>query len=149
MHAHDEDNIYVNAFNAMKEELKQLKDKKNHRMAKLQDTMSNSDEVETLHDVVTGKNEMIKSLRGIIENLKSQLINRSTLKPSDTHRNLFTRNCNISQLNIEEAIITTPILSQNDHTGQINKRHTQLKEYRGKMHEKYALLRNTQCFGKN
>ena len=43
MHAHDEDNIYVNAFNAMKEELKQLKDQKNHRMAKLQDTMSNSD----------------------------------------------------------------------------------------------------------
>lgn len=27
----------------------------------------------------------------------------------------------------------------NDHTGQNNKTHTQLKEYKAKMHEKYAL----------
>ena len=50
MRAHDEDNTDVNAFNAMKEELKQLKDQTNNRLTKLEGTMSNSAQVETLHD---------------------------------------------------------------------------------------------------
>ena len=41
MRAHDEDNIGVNTFNATKEDLKQLKDQTNHRLAKLEGTMSN------------------------------------------------------------------------------------------------------------
>lgn len=36
IHAHDEDNIDVNAFNTMKEELKQLKDQINHLLTKLE-----------------------------------------------------------------------------------------------------------------
>ena len=42
MRAHDEDNIDENAFNSMKGALKQLKDQTNHRLAKLEGTMSNS-----------------------------------------------------------------------------------------------------------
>ena len=34
MHPHDEDNIDVNAFNAMKEDLKQLNNQTNHRLTK-------------------------------------------------------------------------------------------------------------------
>ena len=83
--------------------------------------MSNDAQIEKLHVIIAGKNELIKSLREPIENLNAQLTDRSTLKPSDTHRNLHTCNANISQLNIEEAIITTPRLSQMDHTGQIKK----------------------------
>ena len=55
-------------------------------------------------------------------------------KPGDTHRNLHTRNDNISQLNIEEAFITNPRLPNNGHTGQMNKTHVQLKQYRAKMY---------------
>ena len=40
-------------------ELKQLKDQTNHRQAKLEGTMSNSTQVETLHDVGAGKNDKI------------------------------------------------------------------------------------------
>ena len=47
-------------------------------------------------------------------------MNRSKLKPNDIHRNLYTRNGNMLQLNIEEAIIKIPRLSRSDHTGQIN-----------------------------
>ena len=72
---------------------------------------------------ITGKNELIKSLQQIIENLKARLMDGPTLKPSEIHRYLYTRNGNISQMNMEEDIITTPRLSQNDHTGQINKTH--------------------------
>ena len=36
----------------------------------------------------------------------------------------------------------------NDHTGQNNKTHTQLKEYKARMHEKYALPWHTQFFEK-
>ena len=108
MRTHDEENSDTDAFNAMKEELKQLKDQANHRVAKLEGVMSNSAQVETLHDVIAGKNELIKSNRETIENLKAQLIDWSTLKPSDAHRNLYTRNDNILQLNIEEGIITIP-----------------------------------------
>lgn len=36
MHAHDEENIDAKAFNAMKEELKQLKDQINHLLTKLE-----------------------------------------------------------------------------------------------------------------
>lgn len=40
MHDHDEDNIDVNAFNAMKGRLKQLKDQINHLLTKLKGTKS-------------------------------------------------------------------------------------------------------------
>lgn len=40
MRANDEDNIDVNTFNTIKEELKQLKDQTSHRLAKLEGTMS-------------------------------------------------------------------------------------------------------------
>ena len=59
-----------------------------------------------------------------------------------------TRNGNISELNIEETIIITARLSQNDHTRKIHWTRIQLKEYRAKMHEKYASLRNSQGFEK-
>ena len=94
MRAHDEDNTGVNTFNTTKEDLKQLKDQTNHRLAKLEGTCPiNSAEVETLH-VIADKNELIKSLRETTENLKIQLMDRSTL----------------SQQNIEGGIITTPRL---------------------------------------
>ena len=80
MRAHDEDSIDANAFNAMKEELKQLNDQTKHRLAKLEDTMSNDAQVETSHDIIAGKNELIKPLRETTENLKAQLIDGSTLK---------------------------------------------------------------------
>ena len=80
MRAHDEDSTDVSAFNAMKEELKQWNDQTKHRLAKLESTMSNDAQVETLHDIITGKNELIKPLRETTENLKAQPIDRSTLK---------------------------------------------------------------------
>ena len=55
----------------MKEELKQLKDQTSHHLAKLEGTMSNRAPVEKLHDVMAGKNELIKLLWETIENLKS------------------------------------------------------------------------------
>ena len=45
----------------MEEELNQLRDKTNHCLSKLEGTMSISAEVESLHDFITGKNELIKS----------------------------------------------------------------------------------------
>ena len=50
--------------------------------------MSNSAQVETLQDVIVGKNKLMKSRRGTIEKLKAHLMDRLTLKPSDTQRNL-------------------------------------------------------------
>ena len=55
--------VIVNAFNAMKEESKQLNGQTIHRLAKLEGTMSNSAQIETLHDVIAIKNELIKLLR--------------------------------------------------------------------------------------
>ena len=78
--------------------------------------MSNSAWGEILHDLIAHKNELIKSLRETIENLEAQPMDISVLKPSDTHKYLLTCNDNFSQLNIEEATITTPRLSQNDQT---------------------------------
>lgn len=92
--------------------------------------------------------KIIKSLRETNENLKAQLIDRSTLKLSHTHRNVHTRNDNISELNIEETVIITPRISQNDHTRKIHRTRIQLKEYRAKIYEKYASLRNSQGFEK-
>ena len=82
--------------------------------------MPSSASVETLHDVIAGTNELIKSLRETIENLKVQVMDSAMLKPSDTHRNLHTRNGDTSQFNIEEAIIATPRLPYNNHKGQMN-----------------------------
>ena len=72
-------NIDVNAFNTLKEELKQLKINKkkknkqtNHCLAKVVGIISNSTQVETLHDVIIVKNELIKSLQETIEYLKAQ-----------------------------------------------------------------------------
>ena len=45
--------------------------------------MFNSAQIETLH-VITSKNELIESLRETIKSLKPQLMDRSTLKPSDS-----------------------------------------------------------------
>ena len=42
--------------------------------------MSNDAQVETLHDIITGKNELIKPLRETTEKLKAQPIDRSSLK---------------------------------------------------------------------
>ena len=61
---------------------------------------------------------------------------------------MHTRNDNISELNIEETVIITPRLSQNDHTRKIHRTRIQLKEYRAKIYEKYASLRNSQGFEK-
>ena len=71
--------------------------------------MFNSAQVEILHSVISGKNELIKLLREAIENFKAHLRDNSTLKPGDTHGNLYTHNDNILQLNIE-AIITTTLI---------------------------------------
>ena len=60
MRAHYADNFDVNAFNAMKEELKQLKNQTNHLLANLEGGMSNSTQGETLHNIIPGKNELIK-----------------------------------------------------------------------------------------
>ena len=76
MRAHDEDNIDVNAFNTMKKELKELKDQTNHPLAKSEGITSNSAQVETLHDAIVGKNQLIKSLQETMENLKAQLMDR-------------------------------------------------------------------------
>ena len=82
-------------------------------------------------------------------------MDRSTLKPSETHSNLHTVNDNISQLNIEEAIINIPRqyyhyhyhLSHRVKRDNIRKTQIQLKEYTARIHETYA-LRNTQGFEK-
>ena len=71
--------VIVNAFNAMKEESKQLNGQTIHRLAKLEGTMSNSAQIETLHDVIAIKNELIKLLQETIENLKAKLMDRSML----------------------------------------------------------------------
>ena len=71
--------IIVNAFNAMKEESKQLYGQTINRLAKLEGTMSNSAQIETLHDVIAVKNELIKLLGETIENVKAKLTNRSML----------------------------------------------------------------------
>ena len=76
-------------------------------------------------------------------------MNRSKLKPNDIHRNLYTRNGNMLQLNIEEAIINIPRLSRSDHTVQINETQIQLKECRAKMPKKYASLQNIHDFEKD
>ena len=52
--------------------------------------MSNSTQVEILHDVIIGKNGLIKLLQETIENLNAQLMDWSTLKPIDTDRNQYT-----------------------------------------------------------
>ena len=148
MCAHDEENIGVKAFKTMKEELKQLKYQRNHCIVKLENTMSSSGKVETLHDVIASKNELIKWLRETFVNLKSQLIDSSTLNPSDTLRNLFSCIDNISQLNIDEAIITTPRLSKRDQMRHIKNSLIQLKECWAKIHEKYSSLRNAHGFEK-
>ena len=95
-------------------------------MGNFESAVSSSTKIEILHDIVAGKNELIKLLQLTIENLKAQVMDSSTLKPSDTHRNLHTRNGNVSELNIEEAIVTAPRLQKNDHVRQINKTHIQL-----------------------
>ena len=71
--------IIVNAFNAMKEESKQLYGQTIHRLTKLEGTMSNSAQIETLHDVIAVKNELIKLLGETVENLKANLTDRSML----------------------------------------------------------------------
>ena len=68
MHAYHEEN----ALNVMKEKLQQSKGYTNHCLAKLEGTMFNSAQVETLRDVISGKNELMKSLREAIKNLKAQ-----------------------------------------------------------------------------
>ena len=45
--------------------------------------MSNSAQVETQYDAIAGKDELIKSLRETIVNLKLQVMDSSTLKPSE------------------------------------------------------------------
>ena len=71
MHAYDEENVYINAINAMKEKLEQLKNQSDHCLSKLEGTMSKNTQVETLHDVEASKNELIKWLRETTEKLKS------------------------------------------------------------------------------
>ena len=57
--------------------------------------MFSSAQVEILHSVISGKNELIKLLREAIENFKAHLRDNSTLRPRDTHGNLYTHNDNI------------------------------------------------------
>ena len=45
--------------------------------------MSKSAQVETQYDVIAGKDELIKSLRETIVNLKVQVMDGSTLKRSE------------------------------------------------------------------
>ena len=63
----------------MEQELSQLRDQTNHYLSKSDCTMFISAEVEPLHDVITCKNEFMKLLWEIIENLKTKLMNRSKL----------------------------------------------------------------------
>ena len=53
--ADDEDSMDINAFDSMEEELKLLEDQTNHCLAKLEGTMFNSAQVETLHNVIALK----------------------------------------------------------------------------------------------
>lgn len=68
-----------------------------------------SAQVGTMHDVIAGRHQVTNRYGKPLKTL----IHKSTLKPSDTHRNLHTRNDNISHL------FTTPKLSQNEYTCQI------------------------------
>ena len=95
-------------------------------MGNFEGAMSSRTKIVILHDIVAGKNELIKLLQLTTENLKAKDMDSSTLKPSDTHRNLHTRNGNVSELNIEETVVTTPRLQKNDRVRQINKTHIQL-----------------------
>ena len=49
-------------------------------MARFEGTTSNSAQVETLHNVITGKKELIKWLRETIENSEVHIMHRLTLK---------------------------------------------------------------------
>ena len=53
-----------------------------------------SAQVGTMHDVIAGRHQVTNRYGKPLKTL----IHKSTLKPSDTHRNLHTRNDNISQL---------------------------------------------------
>ena len=66
--------------------------------------MSNSTQIETLHDVIIGKNGLIKLLQETIENLDAQLMDWSTLKPIDTDRNQYTRNGNIRSWQLKKLL---------------------------------------------
>lgn len=69
-HALEENNIDINAFNAKKEELQQLKNQANH-LAKLQGTMPNSTQVKTSQMLSLLKINRYNTTEGNYSQLKS------------------------------------------------------------------------------
>ena len=69
-HAREENNIDINAFNAKKEELQQLKNQANH-LAKLQGAMPNSTQVKTSQMLSLLKINRYNTTEGNYSQLKS------------------------------------------------------------------------------